>query len=530
MSGETSPLQIFKYTYSSVLLVLAFILIVGVIFTEQTRLSHDTHPAVALVVLLFSITWLTMVEGGQGALVGLGPVSPHLYAETHKMTHKCTSLVYKGDNLDRYLLGRQFMVILIVFIVELSGAFHGGEGGGSLWGLPGWFTGIMLSSGVSMILFTCMVGQLNSEIIGCHYMLDYLNSWFALITIWVAMAIEFSGILHICYLVQRAVGLAAGQPIESNEPPRSVVQNLFYYGRCLFSIVLLGFAMAVTFTAIISGQTTVWESVPSWASIVIMLTLFGVIGILEGSQIAYFACVKMTKDERGENGEHGYFAQKSCQILFKNNNHNLAAFLVGRQLCVVSCMFFIARITAVKVAEGNPNIFGVSDWVQKLFDTGLLGALMVAVIASVSWRLIASAFPLAFFKSPPAYVFLRLCLFLEMTGLLHGAWVIAFIIKKATGVKRDEVYIGTAEDRAADKETRDKSMHAKPGANIPVCDVGESPPEVTIQSELEEVKDEVRTLTSTVEALIKTLEMNNVNTKVIENAVNVESLAADEKV
>ena len=89
------------------------------------------------------------------------------------MSHRCTSIVYKGDNLQRYLLGRQFMVILIVFIVELCGATHGGDHGVELWGLPNWIINIFLSSGVAMILFTCMVGQLNSEIISCHYMLDY---------------------------------------------------------------------------------------------------------------------------------------------------------------------------------------------------------------------------------------------------------------------------------------------------------------------------------------------------------------------
>ena len=171
--GSKGACQMFKYTYSSLLLIFSVTLIVGLIFTEQTRLAHDTHPAVALIVMLGAITWLTMVEGGQGALVGLGPVQPELYENTHKLTYKCTSLVYKGDNLDRYLLGRQFMVILIVFVVELSGASHGGEDGVSLWGLPDLLINIFCVSGVAMILFTCMVGQLNSEIIGCHYMLDY---------------------------------------------------------------------------------------------------------------------------------------------------------------------------------------------------------------------------------------------------------------------------------------------------------------------------------------------------------------------
>jgi len=480
MGEDSKPgfMRLFKYGYSSALLIFSIVLIIGNIFATQTRLSAQTHPAVALVIMLVAIVWLTMVEGGQGALVGLGPVDAELYKESHPMSHRCVQLVYKGDNLNRYLLGRQFMVILIVFIVELCGATHGHDGEEvALWGLPGWIIGIFLSSGVAMILFTCMVGQLNSEIIGCHYMLDYLNSWFALITIWVALAIEFSGILHICYIIQRTVASVAGQPIVSNEPEMNLFQNIFFYGRCLWSLALLGFAFAVTFTAIINEQTTVWEGVPPAASIVIFLVLMACIGILEGAQIAYFAVVKMQKGEQGQDGNMGYFAKKSSQILFKNNNHNLAAFLVGRQLCVVSCMFFIARITAVKLHDGDENIFGVADWVQGLFSTGLLGALIVAVVASVSWRLLASAFPLAFFKAAPAYVFLRICLVLEMTGLLHGAWVIADIIKKISRVKRDEVYIGTAEERA-EKLMKDKSSRFVAGDMVAACNVGdEVPPE-----------------------------------------------------
>lgn len=305
--------------------------------------------------------------------------------------------------------------------------------------------------------------------------LSTVNNWFALITIWVALAIEFSGILHICYIVQRVVGWAAGQPIESKEEPMTLPRKIFFYGRCVMSLALLCFSFAVTFVAIFEGKTTVWNSVPPAASVVIWFVFMACIGVLEGSQIAYFAVVKMQKHEQGQDGSMGYFAKKSAQILFKNNNHNLAAFLVGRQLCVVSLMFFIARITAVKLEPGDENIFGVADWVQAIFNTGLLGALIVAVVASVSWRLLASAFPLAFFKNPVGYIFLRLCLFLEMTGLLHGAWVIAWIIKKVSGVKRDEIYIGTAEERAA-KFNKDNSHIYSGRQMIPAVDVGDDEP------------------------------------------------------
>jgi hypothetical protein len=109
-------------------------------------------------------------QGGQGAIVGLAPVNHDLYKESHPKTHKVTVVAHKGDNLDRYLLGRQFMVILIVFTINLAGETHGHA---ELWGLPSWIVSIFLSGAVAMILFTNMVGQLNSEINACHCMLDY---------------------------------------------------------------------------------------------------------------------------------------------------------------------------------------------------------------------------------------------------------------------------------------------------------------------------------------------------------------------
>ena len=47
------------------------------------------------------------------------------------------------------------------------------------------------------------------------------------------------------------------------------------------------------------------------------------------------------------------------------------------------------------------------------------------------------------------YYLLRLCLALEATGLCNGAWVLAAIHKRVSNLQKDEVYIGTAEERKA---------------------------------------------------------------------------------
>jgi|EP00979_Chaetoceros_neogracilis_P017926 silicon transporter len=448
-------LNAIKGTYSSVLLVFSIVIIMGLIATSQTNLSEDTHPAVAYVLIWVAIGWLTMVEGGQASLVGLAPVNPELYRDSHPIAYKCTKITNKGDNLDRYLLGRQFMVVIMVFTVNMSG---GPLENAELWGFPSWLSGIFLQSGLAMILFTCNVGQLNTQVNASLCMLDYIDSYFGLFTLWVSMAIEFSGLLHSSYLVQMLVAKLAGKSIESNEDPRNAGENIFFYGRCFASLAILIGCFAVTLEALFKDQTTMWEGVPAWLAVLVFFFLMSVVGMLEGMQIAFFAVAKLPASERGDS----VWALKTCNLLFKGEGNNLPGFMIGRQLCVVSCMFFVARVTSVSVGDQG-NIFGVSDGLQELFNTGLLGALITTICASISWQLVASAFPMAFLSNPITYFLLRLCLILEATGLCGAAWLIAGVVKKITGLQRDEYYIGTAEERAKG-DMGDDTTHLPVGA------------------------------------------------------------------
>eukprot|EP00566_Odontella_aurita_P037409 CAMPEP_0113537856 /NCGR_PEP_ID=MMETSP0015_2-20120614/7055_1 /TAXON_ID=2838 /ORGANISM="Odontella" /LENGTH=214 /DNA_ID=CAMNT_0000437391 /DNA_START=138 /DNA_END=778 /DNA_ORIENTATION=+ /assembly_acc=CAM_ASM_000160 len=214
MSG-TDAFKAFKMFYSTILLIFSIVIVMGLIFTRQTGLSQDTHPAVAFIVLWVMLIWLSFVEGGQASLVGLHPINAELYRESHPVSYKATANTNAGDNLDRYLMGRQFMVIFIVFLINRSGA---PVPGAELWGLPKWIIDVFLVTGFAMILFTCMVGQLQTQINASLCMLDYLNDYMNLFTMYFARGIETTGLMHVSYLIQMIVGLLAGKPIQSKEP------------------------------------------------------------------------------------------------------------------------------------------------------------------------------------------------------------------------------------------------------------------------------------------------------------------------
>ena len=467
------PINLFKAVYSVGLLIFSVIYIMGFIGISETKLSGDVSPALAYFAIWGAVLWLTMVEGGQASLVGLDPVNRELYKESHPIAYKIAEVSNVGDNLDRYLLGRQFMVVAIVFIVNMSGAPNEGA---ELWGFPDIVTDIFLGSGLAMILFTCMVGQLNTQVNASHCMLDYIDNYFGYFTFWVAMAIEFSGLLHAAYVVAMLVSWAAGKKIESKEPPKEGFALAFFWARCALSCFILAMCFAVTLTALFNDQTTMWADVPPEAAVVVFFILLCVVGMLEGMQIAFFAVAKIPEAERGES----LFAKKTCKLLFTGEGTNLPGFMIGRQLCVVSCMFFVARVTSVDLAEGEDNIFGVSDSMQELFNTGLLGAHIVTIVGSISWQLVASAFPLAFLANPLTYYLLRLCLFLESTGICTGAWVLAAIHKKICGFQRDEVHIGTAEERAK-KNLADDTVHVGVGHMIKLPGFVENAPPALVE-------------------------------------------------
>jgi Silicon transporter len=160
-------------------------------------------------------------------------------------------------------------------------------------------------------------------------------------------------------------------------------------------------------------------------------------------QIALFAVVNLPEKEIA----HHKIAKATCDLTFQGQN--LQAFLIGRQICVTVCAFFVARITTIAVDIGaEENIFGVQNWVQAFFNTGILGALITTIVGSLAFRIIASSFPVPFLSNPMIYVILRVCLFIEASGVCSAAWLLGLINKQVVGFQEDEVYIGKPSERA----------------------------------------------------------------------------------
>mmetsp|Transcript_1365 Transcript_1365/g.3107 ORF Transcript_1365/g.3107 Transcript_1365/m.3107 type:complete len:520 (-) Transcript_1365:140-1699(-) len=465
---KITPFVAFKYVASICLLIFSIVIVVALIFTGNTRVSAETNPWVALIVMTLAVVWLSMIEGQQASLVGLPPVDPDLYKDSHPITYKNAALAFRGDNLDRYLMGRQFMVLLVVFVINQCG--NPLDPKVDVLGLPDGVKLVFLDVGLGMIVFTCILGQLTTQVNASHCMIDFINNYFALFTLYTAMAVEFSGVMHSSYLIQNVLSMVSGKPIQSNEEPKSGFTFIFFWGRVLMSLAILGFCLAVTLSALFNGQTQMavkYPNVPNGVSVFLFFFFMAIVGMLEGMQIAFFAVAKLPAEERG----NSFFAKKTCDLLFKGNGENLPGFMIGRQLTVVFSFFLVASITGLNITPGEgENIFGVSDGAQAFLNYGFQGAVITTILASITWQLAASAFPMAFLNNPVTYILLCIALFLEWTGLCAGAWVLARLMKKATKIQYDEVYVGTPEERIAngraDKEFGDDVGHLAGGGFV----------------------------------------------------------------
>ena len=190
----------FRYLYSLVLLVFSVIVVMAAMFSGQTNASTFGIPSIAaFCIFWFVLIWLGQIEAGQGCLVGLQQIDKERYAESHPVSLKCTTLAHKGDNMERFIVGRQLLVVGIVTTLNMMGAPIAGA---AVIGLPSVVNQIFLGNSVAMILTTLMLGQLTAQVNGGTALLDMINNYFMLFSTYVSLAIEFSGLLHSVYLVQ----------------------------------------------------------------------------------------------------------------------------------------------------------------------------------------------------------------------------------------------------------------------------------------------------------------------------------------
>ena len=427
-----------KNVMSAALLLFCIVLLTAAMFDHQTRATSDAYglnSVIAYGLFWGVLLWLAVIEGGLNCMVGLRPVDREMYKDTHPLTYKATQLTLANkskNHLERFIVGRQYMDLSMVFTISfLASAIKGA----SVLGLPKLVCQIFLNTGLAMTLVTIVLGQLALQVNAATCKLDFLNNYAMLVSTYVALGVEASGICHVVYLVQK---IATKNKVKetNSKPTTSVWRGIAFWGRVLMSTTFLIFALVTVITATFNGDTKMFEGVPGWASMIIFVFLIVLVGMMDALQIALMAVVHIPEDEL----QHCPRALRNCEFV---KGKKLQSFLLGRQIGQTVIQFLLARITTLNIPIGEDrNIWGVNDFLQKMFNGGVLGGIIATVLASLIWRVLASEYPLVFLASPFAKPIINLCFFAERTGIINISWSLAALHRKLTGVQPDEYYLG----------------------------------------------------------------------------------------
>eukprot|EP00090_Calanus_glacialis_P034475 TRINITY_DN57_c0_g1_i1.p1 TRINITY_DN57_c0_g1~~TRINITY_DN57_c0_g1_i1.p1 ORF type:complete len:241 (-),score=63.54 TRINITY_DN57_c0_g1_i1:235-957(-) len=222
------------------------------------------------------------------------------------------------------------------------------------------------------------------------------------------------------------------------------------YLRFVGSLCLLIFSGVVTCYAIWAQKTSMWKAVPGWVSLIIFIMVLFLLGIMEGLQIAL---VELKRQEPESYKNSHPKAYRLGQYAMQGDN--VERFLMGRQVFVVCCVFFAAKLTTIHGNSESGFLFYVPDWVQALFlETGLLACVVVVIIAQLMPQIVASLYPTQFLEllvMRPAY---WACIILETSGVTHICWVLAWGMGKMFRMKEEVTADGVQMDKFGNKDNQ----------------------------------------------------------------------------
>jgi hypothetical protein len=382
--------------------------------------------------------------------------------------YTCLKLAHKGPNVEKFLVGRQFLLVFNVFLLSkvAGGAtdyFYIGD-----WHWTETATQIFWVNSLLLMILISSLGQLVSQLLAAQKMLGFINLPFhAYYTVLIpCMCVEFVGLTHSSYLLKDVLVRICGIDESRADPAKEMTKNFFYYARCALSITGVVFSVTMIVKGLACSQTNAtagkgWEDLPVWAAVLMTFFFLFTLACAEGMQVSALALATVPSREYKKRAPLAY---RTCQLFYAGRN--MQAFLVGRQFMCACMMVLLARVTSYAGAEGV-LVGTCGDWGfgagfnKGLLQTGFLGSLLVVNVAQLASQIVASVFPVSMINNSFIYVILRLQLLIEASGICNSCWVTTWALDWVCGMPKDPNWsdestgIKTLEDNIIDRK---KSM------------------------------------------------------------------------
>jgi hypothetical protein len=402
-----------KYFLSSGLTMTYIIYIFWGIGTNQAVLPG---PAGAhFIIFLFCMTLVAYLEGLQVAILACEHLDPEPWRASYPRAFKLMSSVKQGNNVERFLVGRQFFTIFVMTLMAQVTSFPAI----SHLGIPSvvWF--IFIQTGLPGAMVVTTVGSLQPQLLAAKDPWKFLDLYGTNAVLNLCYGLEISGVCtHFAWMlinILRNTAFRSAIPLKSHNKESTLLdtalEGLKYIVSCSVICVYFSYLMFGIWT----NQAVL--PVPQVAVFIIFCLCILFLAHLEGLQVAIL--VQENKDLVPYAVSH----PTACSLMERATfEKNVRRFLIGRQFFVIFVVFLINQCTIF------PTIthFGINGAVWFIFiQLGLPTALVVLCLGQLPAQLLGNHDPMLFMNRYGPRSTLEVCLFTELTGLAHFSWVVA---------------------------------------------------------------------------------------------------------
>jgi hypothetical protein len=191
--------KLFKYTWSLALLVFSLVLILWSIGIGTTAFYPGSPVWLNYILFVLFLGLLGVLEGTMISLSQLRKAPRSSYEKGYKYTLMNTSLAFRPDYLERFLMGRQICVIILVFVLaRLTTVLY-------VPGFEGWLTNAFLVTGLFGAFIVLIIGNLVPQILAAKFSVLFLNFLAIHGVIRFCLFVRWTGLPHACWLCARAL-------------------------------------------------------------------------------------------------------------------------------------------------------------------------------------------------------------------------------------------------------------------------------------------------------------------------------------
>lgn len=184
-----------RYLVSTLLTVACFALIVWAIGAGYAPLKG--HPGILYALFVFSVSLLGMLEGLQIAILNLERANAERFSHLHRayVNHKLATR-HHGLNVQRFLVGRQFFVVFVVFLSAQLTTYSDLE-----LPVPAWLFTLIIETGFPGVMVVLSFGQLMPQLVAATHPITFMNIPGAWLVIQIALGFEAIGITHFSWVL-----------------------------------------------------------------------------------------------------------------------------------------------------------------------------------------------------------------------------------------------------------------------------------------------------------------------------------------